>query len=86
MRETAPLKYNCLDGLGDKIKSCSDDKIARLLTEMYDLIIYQMNQIKEQRIEIIGLKHKEAWKRYDLPESSFKPCVDKPSKSDNISC
>jgi hypothetical protein len=65
MKETAPLKYNCLDGLSDKIKSCSDPKIASLLIDMYDLIIYQMNQIKEQRIEIIGLKHKEAWKRYD---------------------
>jgi hypothetical protein len=86
MKETAPLKYNCLDGLSDKIKSCSDPKIASLLIDMYDLIIYQMNQIKEQRIEIIGLQHKEAWKRYDLPESSFKSYVDKPPKSGNMSC
>ncbi len=65
MKETAPLKYNCLDGLSEKIKSFNDPIISQLLIDMYDLIIYQMNQIKEQRIEIIGLKHKEAWKRYD---------------------
>jgi hypothetical protein len=54
--------------------------------ELYDLIVYQKDMIKQQRIEIIGLQHKQAWKRYDLPDSKFIPSVDKPAKSGNMSC
>ena len=90
MKEHIPLKYECLDGLSDKIKSCSDDSIAKLLIEMYDLIIYQMNEIKEQRMEIIAYKHKAAWKHYDKPIENYDPnirqYVDKPPKSGNMSC
>jgi hypothetical protein len=42
--------------------------------------------INKQRVEIIGLIHKQSWKRYDLPEESFKVSVDKPPKSGNMSC
>jgi len=84
------LKYECLNSLSDKIKSCSDDSIAKLLMEMYDLIVYQMNEIKEQRMEIIAFKHNKAWKHYDCPEdqdnAEKKACVDKPLKSGNMSC
>ena len=31
-------------------------------------------------------KHKEAWKKYDPPEQSFKVSIDKPPKSGNMSC
>ena len=90
MKEKIPLKYECLDGLSDKIKSCSDDSLAKLLIEMYDLIIYQMNEIKEQRMEIIGFKHKQAWKHYDRPIEEYdtekRAYVDKPAKSGNMSC
>jgi hypothetical protein len=90
MKEYIPLKYECLNGLSDKIKSCVDNDIAKLLIEMYDLIIYQMNEIKDQRMEIIGFKHKEAWKHYDKPIEDYDPSirqyVDKPAKSSNMSC
>lgn len=90
MKEHIPLKYECLNGLSDKIKSCSDDNIAKLLIEMYDLIIYQMNEIKEQRIEIIAFKHHAKWKQYDRPIQEYdiekRAYVDKPAKSDNMSC
>lgn len=33
--------------------------------ELYGLISYQKDIISQQRIEIIGLKHKQAWKQYD---------------------
>jgi hypothetical protein len=90
MKDHIHLKYECLNGLSDKIKSCSDDNIAKLLIEMYDLIIYQMHEIKEQRMVIVGLQHKEAWKRYDRPVDEYYPnkrqYVDKPAKSGNMSC
>lgn len=86
MKEIIQLKYECLDRFQKVVKNCTDDDAAKLLIEMFDLIAYQMNQIKEQRIEIVGLKHTEAWKRYDLPDSRFSPSIDKPAKSDNMSC
>lgn len=86
MKEIILLKYECLDKFQKIVTKCTDDETAKLLVEMFDLIAYQMNQIKEQRIEIVGLKHKEAWKRYDLPDSRFIPSVDKPPKSGNMSC
>lgn len=86
MKEKIPLKYECLDKFSDIVKNCTDNEASKLLMEMFDLVVYQMNQIKEQRIEIVGLKHKQSWKRYDLPDSQFVSTVDKPSKSDNMSC
>ena len=76
--------------LSDKIKSCTDQNIATLLIEMYDLIIYQMNEIRDQRMEIIAFKHKAAWKHYDRPMDQYdtekRAYVDKPPKSGNMSC
>jgi len=90
MKEKLPLRYECLNNISDKIKSCTDDNIAKLLIEMYDLIIYQMNEIKEQRMEIISSKHKKAWTQYDRPlyeyDSQQRKSLDKPDKSGNMSC
>jgi hypothetical protein len=65
MKETSPLKYAYIDRFTDIVKNCKDDDAAKLIIELHDLIIYQKDMIKQQRIEIISLKHKEAWKRYD---------------------
>lgn len=90
MKEHIPLKYECLDRFQETVKNCSDNNAAKLLIEMFDLIRYQMNEIKDQRMEIIGLKHKEAWKHYDRPLDQYntekRAYVDKPSKSSNMSC
>lgn len=90
MKEKIPLKYECLDRFQEVSKRCSDDEAAKLLIEMFDLIIYQMNEIKLQRMEIIGLKHKMFWKHYDRPaaeyDSTKRHYIDKPSKSGNMSC
>ena len=67
MKEHIPLKYECLDRFQEIVKKCTDDDVAKLLIEMFDLIRYQMNEIKNQRMEIISFKHKEEWKRYDKP-------------------
>lgn len=61
-------------------------EIYDYIMELYELINYQKEMINEQRIEIISLKHKEAWKRYDLPENKSQECVDKFPKSGNIGC
>jgi hypothetical protein len=90
MKEHIPLKYECLDRFQDIVKNCADNNAAKLLIEMFDLIRYQMKQIQDQRMEIIGLKHKEAWKHYDRPldqyDSEQRKYIDKPPKSGNMSC
>ena len=52
----------------DKVKTilqeCSGD-VHKYIQELYELINYQKETINSQRVEIIGLRHKEAWKRYD---------------------
>lgn len=83
MKEKIPLKYECLDRFQTVIKECTDDNAAKLLIEMFDLIVYQMNEIKEQRMEIIAIKHATEWKRYD---KKINDTVDKPPKSDKMVC
>lgn len=59
----------------DKVKTIleayKNEQIYDYIMELYEVIKYQKDMINKQRIEIIALKHKEAWKRYDLPESRF---------------
>lgn len=72
-----------------KIKLIMDayknEQIYDYIQELYELINYQKSIINEQRVEIIALKHKEAWKRYDKPDIK-EYSVDKPAKSGNMSC
>lgn len=70
MTDHAPLKYECLERFKEIISQCKDDDASKLMIEMFDLIIYQMDQIKQQRLEIVAMKHKTAWKQYDA-----KPCA-----------
>ena len=74
----------------DKIKlimeTYKNEQVYDHILELYELVTYQKDIINQQRIEIISLKHKESWKRYDLPESKFQVSVDKPPKSGNMSC
>lgn len=90
MKEKIPLKYECIDRFASVVKKCTDDDAAKLLVEMYDLILYQMNEIKNQRIDIVGIKHKIAWNHYDRPldeyDSSKRAYIDRPAKSGNMSC
>lgn len=74
----------------DKIKTIMDaykhEQVYDYIMELYELIHYQKDMINQQRVEIIALKHQEAWKRYDLPDSKFQVSVDKSPKSGNMSC
>lgn len=83
MKEKIPLKYECLDRLGEVIKKCSDDDAVQLLKEMFDLIVYQMNEIKNQRIEIVSMKHQRSWKHHEKKDLTT---VDNPPKSDKMIC
>lgn len=42
-----------------------NEEVYDYIMELYELINYQKDTISKQRLEIIALKHKEAWKRYD---------------------
>jgi len=61
-----------------------NEQVYDYIMELYELINYQKQIINEQRVEIIGLKHKDSWRQYDPPEQSFKVSIDKRPKSDNI--
>lgn len=74
----------------DKVKlimeSYKHEQVYDYIMELYELINYQKDMIKQQRVEIIALKHKEAWKRYDLPESKFVDSTNKPPRTDSLGC
>lgn len=82
------LKYECVhpSRVNDILVKYKREPVLDYIKELFKLIDYQKNVIAEQRKFIIAVKHKEAWKRYDLPESKFQPSVDKPAKSGNMSC
>lgn len=62
MKETPnPLKYRILE---ENI-NIQDTTIQAYIDGLKELISYQYHVIKEQRAEIIAIKHKDAWKRYD---------------------
>jgi hypothetical protein len=90
MKEHIPLKYECLDRFQDVVKNCKDDIASKLLIEMFDLIRYQMQEIQNQRMEIIAYKHQKAWTHYDRPMDEYdtkqRKYIDKPEKSGNMSC
>lgn len=90
MKEHIPLKYECLDRYPEILSNCKEDDTKLLLVQMFDLITYQMHQITDQRMTIVGLKHQDAWKHYDRPLEEYdiekRAYVDKPSKSGNMSC
>lgn len=90
MKQHIPLKYECLDKYPIILSKCTDKEAKQLLIEMFELISYQMHEIKDQRMTIVSLKHKEAWKHYDRPVEEYstteRKYVDKPPKSGNMSC
>jgi hypothetical protein len=65
MKNSIPLKYACLDKFDIVYNNCDQEEVRQLLSDLRSLIYYQMNEIKNQRMEIISVKHKDAWKQYD---------------------
>lgn len=62
------------------------EQVYDYILELYELINYQKEMINQQRVEIIALKHKESWKRYDKNNTSATQTLDKPKRSDTMSC
>lgn len=64
--------------------------VLEYIIELYKLIEYQKQRLFEQEKQIIALKHTEAWKHYDKSTENYDPVtrkyLDKPPKSDNMSC
>lgn len=87
-----PLKYDpvSLNKVNSILTTHKDNVLIEYIKELYNLIEYQRQRIKEQEQIIIAVKHKEAWKRYDRPDSEYdtntRKYVDKPPKSGNMSC
>ena len=47
------------------LEAYKHEQIIDYIKELWELISYQKDIIKEQRVEIISMKHKTAWRRYD---------------------
>lgn len=47
------------------MEAYKNEQVYEYIMELYELINYQKNMINKQRVEIIGLKHQQAWKHYD---------------------
>lgn len=65
MKNNIPLKYACLDKFDSIYNNCDQENVRQLLSDLRTLVYYQMNEIKNQRMEIISVKHKDSWKQYD---------------------
>jgi hypothetical protein len=60
-----------------------NQEVKDLLIEMRDTILYQMEEIRKQRAEIIYVKHKYAWRRYDREDKDYDPATRKYKNNDN---
>jgi hypothetical protein len=78
------LKYKPMDLsiVNEILTKYKNDPVLDYIKDLYNLIDYQSKVIWQQRKEIIAIKHKEAWKRYDKSEQDYDPStrkfVDKP--------
>lgn len=82
------LKYKPMSSsiINKILTQYKNEDILNYIKDLWNLIDYQKKIISDYNKEIIALKHKEAWKRYDLPDSKFDTSLDKPPKSGNMSC
>ena len=60
-----------------------NQEVKDLLIEMRDTILYQMEEIRKQRAEIIYVKHKYAWRRYDREDKDYDPVTRKYKNNSN---
>lgn len=76
--------YRFMDNYSRIYSQCSDQEVKDLLEEMRDTLLYQMDEIHNQRKQIIYVKHKYAWKRYDRDYSEYDPATRKYKDNENI--
>jgi hypothetical protein len=86
------FKYDPVDisKVNNILTQYKDQPVLDYIIELYKLIEYQRQRLREQEKQIIGLKHIEAWKHYEKPIDNYNPStrkyLDKPPKSGNMSC
>lgn len=79
-----PMSSSTINNILTKYKN---QEVLEYIKELWNLIDYQRKLLHEQTQQIVAIKHKVAWQRYDLPDSKFETnTVDKPPKSGNMSC
>ena len=64
-------EYKFMDNFLALYDAENDPKIKELLVDMRDTILYQMNEIRKLRSEVIYVKHKYAWHRYDKSTDDY---------------
>ncbi len=62
------------------------DDILAYIKELWNLIDYQRKIMAELNKQLVAIRHKIAWKRYDKDESVFTEHLDKPKRSDTMGC
>lgn len=62
------------------------DNILNYIKELWNLIDYQRKMIADQTKQIVAIKHKVSWKRYDKDDSVFTQHLDKPPRTDTMGC
>lgn len=77
-------KYRFMDNFYSVYSKCKDQETKDLLQEMRDTLLYQMDEIHNQRKQIIYVKHKYAWKRYDRDDSEYDTTTRRYKNNDNV--
>jgi len=91
MKENYKPRFDVIrNAIPEMLDRCKDETIKSFINELYSLLSYQKDVIIKQTIEIIAFKHYEGWKHYDKLIENYDPAtrkyIDKPPKSDNMSC
>jgi hypothetical protein len=82
------LKYEPMNSsiINKILTQYKNDDVLNYIKELWNLIDYQKKIITEQTKQIVAIKHKVAWKRYDKDESVFTEHLDKPKRTDTMGC
>jgi hypothetical protein len=70
-KEDLVPKYRFMDNFIRIYDAINNQEAKDLLDDMKNTILYQMEEIRKQRAEIIYVKHKYAWKHYDRDTSDY---------------
>jgi hypothetical protein len=62
------------------------DDVLNYIKELWNLIDYQRKTMTELNKQLVAIKHKVAWKRYDKDDSIFTEHLDKPKRTDTMGC
>jgi flagellar biosynthesis chaperone FliJ len=92
MSKNTNLKYDCIksDQIENILHKFKDQECLNYIKELWNLIEYQKTVIKDERKQLIALKHSKDWQHYDRYENTYhsnvrKP-LDKPDKTDTMGC